>query len=68
MSLSNTFLLQLNLNKVLSKFFMPRALKQSNALSWNDKQLARLNDKPDPRPFSAKNLHRTDLPLTVNTP
>lgn len=33
---------------------MPRALKQSNALSWNDRQLACLNDKPDPRLVLAK--------------
>lgn len=54
MLLSNTFSFQLNLNKVLSKFFVPRVLKRSSALSWNDKQLACLNDKPDPRLFLAK--------------
>lgn len=54
MLLSDTFLLQLYLNKVLSKFFMPQTLKRSEALSWNDKQLARLYDKPDPRPFLAR--------------
>lgn len=33
MLLSNTFSFQLNLNKVLSKFFVPRVLKRSSALS-----------------------------------
>lgn len=47
---------------------MPRNLKQSNALSWNDKQLARLNDEPDPRLFFAENLYTSDLRLTVNAP
>lgn len=68
MLLSTTFSLQLNLNKVLSKFFMPTVLKQPNALSWNDKQLACLSDKPDPRLVLAKTLHISDLPFTVNAP
>lgn len=47
---------------------MPRNLKQSNALSSNEKQLACLNDKPDPRLFFAKNLSTSHLRLTVNAP
>lgn len=45
---------------------MPTELKQSNSLSRRDKQLACLSDKPDPRPFFAKNLHMLNPLLTIN--